>query len=204
MKLITIVQKNGGKKMKTTNKITEMKDRKVILSTLWIFAMFNYVYADILTLYFNPVLQKEATKQLLSGHVGSLQITQGFVLVGAVLMETAIAMVLLSRVLKYRANRWANIFVGVIQTASVAWTLTGPLYSNLFYAFFATIEIACTLFIVWYAWTWPHPEGGVLTSAGSGRFPYLQREKEEAKRQDGTGSEDAHVAGYVSDTKPIK
>jgi poly(A) polymerase Pap1 len=166
MKRITIVQKRR-KKMKTTNKPTEMKDRKVILSTLWIFAMFNYVYADILSLYFNPVLQKEATKELLSGYVGSIQITQGFVLVVAVLMETAIAMVLLSRVLKYRANRWANIIVGVLQTASVAWSLTGSTYSSLFYAFFATIEIACTLFIVWYAWTWPHPEGAVLTSGQS-------------------------------------
>ena len=58
--------------MKTTNKTTELKDRKVILSTLWIFAMFNYVYADVYTLFFDPVLQKEATKQLLSGYVGSI------------------------------------------------------------------------------------------------------------------------------------
>jgi hypothetical protein len=189
--------------MKTTNKITERKDRKVILSTLWIFAILNYAYADIMTLWFNPVLQKEATKQLLSGYVGSIHITQGFVLVGAVLMETAIAMVLLSRVLPYRANRWANIIVGVLQTASVAWSLFGGTPPNLFYAFFATIEMACTLFIVWYAWTWPHPEGGVLTNAGSGRFDSLQREKEETKRQDGTGSEDAQVAGYIRDTKSI-
>jgi hypothetical protein len=189
--------------MKTTNKITEMKDRKVILSTLWIFAMFNYVYADVYTLFFNPVLQKEVTKQLLSGYVGSIQITQGFVLVTAILMETAIAMVLLSRVLPYRANRWANIIAGVFHTAFVAWSLfVGT--PSLFYAFFATIEIACTLFIVWYAWTWPHPEGGVLTSAGSGHFDALQREKEETKRKARTGSEDAHVAGYVGDTTPIR
>ena len=37
-----------------------------------------------------------------------------------------------------------------------------------------------------------------------GDFLLLQREKEETKRQDGTGSEDTHVAGYVSDTTPIK
>jgi hypothetical protein len=49
----------------------------------------------------------------------------------------------------------------------VAFSLTGPLYWNLFYVFFSTIEIACTVFIVWYAWTWPHPEGAVLTSAQS-------------------------------------
>jgi hypothetical protein len=126
--------------MKTMNKTTVVKDRKALLSILWIFVMFNYTYADILTLYFNGVLQKETWKAFQSGSVGSLHITQGFVLVGAVLMETAIAMVLLSRVLKYRANRWANIIVGVLQIAETAWSLTGPLYWNLFYAFFATAD----------------------------------------------------------------
>jgi hypothetical protein len=176
MQRITLVQKKE-KKMKTTNKTSVIKDRKAMLSILWIFVMFNYVYADILTLYFNNVLQKETWKAFLSGYVGSLHITQGFVLVGAVLMETAIAMVLLSLVLKYRANRWANIIVGVLQIAETVWSLTGPLYWNLFYAFFATIEIVCLLFIVWYAWTWPHPEGGVLTSAQSSVHEQEERDE---------------------------
>lgn len=144
--------------MKTTNKSIELRDRKLILSTLWIFTIFNYVYADIFNLFFNPVLQKEATKELLSGNVGSIQISQGFVLVAALLLEPALAMVLLSRVLRYRANRWANIIVGVLETVYVAFTLFGNTLPNLYYAFYATIEIACTLFIVWYAWTWPKPE----------------------------------------------
>jgi hypothetical protein len=46
-------------------------------------------------------------------------------------------------------------------------SLTGPLYWNLYYAFFTAIEIACLLFIVWYAWTWRQPEGAVLTSGQS-------------------------------------
>jgi hypothetical protein len=130
-----------------TNKMaTAIKDRKVILSTLWIFAMFNYLYADVFSLYFNPGAQEE-----------SLAFAP-FAVVFAVLMETAIAMVLLSRILKYGANRWANIVVGVLHTASVAWSLFGET-PQLFYAFFAAIEIACTLFIIWYAWTWRNPEG---------------------------------------------
>ena len=153
--------------MKTTNKSTEMKDRKAMLSLLWIFVMFNFTYADILTLYFNIVLHKELWKLFQSGYVGSVHITQGFVLLGAVLLETAIAMVLLSRILKYRANRWANIIVGVIQIVANVQSLTGPLFLNLFYVFFTAIEIACLLFIVWYAWTWRQPEGAVLTSAQS-------------------------------------
>ncbi|HYB00121.1 MAG TPA: DUF6326 family protein, partial [Ktedonobacteraceae bacterium] len=115
-----------------------------------------------------------------------------------------IAMIPLSLVLKYRTNRWANIIAGTIMTAVQFSTLFFGSSPTGYYLFFSIIEIACTLFIVWYAWTWPHPEGGVLTSAGSGLFDSLQREKEEAKRQDGMGSEGAHVAGYVSDTKPIK
>ncbi|MBN9392358.1 MAG: hypothetical protein J0I20_30255 [Chloroflexi bacterium] len=133
-------------------------DRRVILSTLWIFAMFNYLYADVFTLFFNPTLQKEATRQLEAGYVGDVQITQGFILVFAVLMETAIAMVLLSRILNYTANRWANIIAGVFHTAFVGWSLIGDTWPNLFYAFFTIIEVACTLFIVWYAWRWPNPK----------------------------------------------
>ena len=97
-------------------------------------------------------------QQFQSGHVGAIQITQGFVLVGAVLMETAIAMVLLSRLLDYGVNRWANVIVALVQTAEVAWSLGAQMYANLFYQFFSAIEIACTLFIVWYAWTWSRPK----------------------------------------------
>jgi hypothetical protein len=139
--------------MNSNRKTAEMKDRKVILSTLWIFVMFNYIYADILT-FFEPGMLEE----IMTGSVGGIQFTQGFLLGAAILMETAIAMVLLSRVLKYRANRWANIIAGTIHTAAVSLSMfVGT--PALHYIFFGTIEIACTLFIVWYAWTWPNPEG---------------------------------------------
>jgi hypothetical protein len=123
--------------------MAELKDRRALLSTLWIFAVLNYIYADVFSLSFNPVLDPDTR----------IDITQGSALAIAVLMETAIAMVLLSRVLKYGANRWANISVGVIHTALVSWSLSVGTPS-LFYVFFAAIEIACTLFIIWYAWTW--------------------------------------------------
>jgi hypothetical protein len=134
------------KKMDTNKMTSVLKDRKVILSTLWIFAMFNYIYADVFSVFFDPTAQQEALT------------FAGFALVFAVLMETAIAMVLLSRVLNYAANRWANIIVAVLHTASVAWSLFGDTPKP-FYVLFATVEIACTLFIIWYAWTWRNPEG---------------------------------------------
>ena len=132
--------------MKTNNKTVETKDRKVILSTLWIFAMFNYLYADVFGLFFNP-----------AAHTETLKMTQEAVLAFAIMMEIAIAMVLLSRFLKYGANRWANMIAGIFHTALVAWSLTGETQPP-FYVMFASIEIACTLFIAWYAWKWRSPE----------------------------------------------
>jgi hypothetical protein len=137
-----------GMEMNTNKKTAEMKDRKVILSTLWIFVMLNYVYGDLAMMIFNP-----ATYQKIA-----MRMTEGLVLGAAALMEVAIAMVLLSRILKYRANRWANIITGTVFTAFAALTLFGG-KPPAFYVFLSTIEIACTLFIVWYAWTWPNPEG---------------------------------------------
>ena len=139
--------------MQTTQRTPAIRDRRVVLSTLWIFVMLNYIYADVYTLFFNPVLRPEEWKLFLAGDAGGVPLTEGFVLLTAVLMETAIAMVLLSRVLGYGPNRWANIGSGLFHTAFVAWSLTGQ-PPTLSYAFFATIEIACTLFIVGYAWTW--------------------------------------------------
>jgi hypothetical protein len=142
--------------MNTNDTTKGFERRRVVLSTLWIFAVLNYLYADVFSLFFNPVLQKEVTRRLAEGYVGDIQITQGFVLLTAVLMETAIAMVLLSRVLPYRANRWANILSAAFHTLFVGWSLIGDTF-NLFYVMFAATEMACTLFIVWYAWKWPAP-----------------------------------------------
>jgi len=121
-------------------------DRKQVLSTLWIFVMFNYIYADILMLIVNPAMYQKAAAAM----------TPVVVLALAILMEIPIAMMLLSRVLPYRANRWANIIAGVESSAFVAVTLRGnvPYY----YVFFASLEIACTLFIVWFAWSWRSPQ----------------------------------------------
>ena len=122
-------------------------NRRVMLSTLWVFAVLNYLYADVFGLYFNPAVLEEA-KTFTGG-------SPLVVLAAAVLMETAIAMVVLSRLLRYRANRWANVAAGVLHTAAVAGSMSLAPY----YVFFATIEITCTLFIVWYAWTWRRPVG---------------------------------------------
>jgi hypothetical protein len=65
--------------------------------------MFNVVFADILT-FITP----GAPKEILTGNPGGTHISQGLLLMFAVLLGIPVAMVFLSRVLKHRVNRWAN------------------------------------------------------------------------------------------------
>jgi hypothetical protein len=131
--------------MPSIRRTTEMQDPKMVLSALWIFATLNYIYADVFTLFFVPGAQEETAT-----------VTAGAALGFAVLMEIAIAMVLASRFLQYAGNRWANIVAGALHTAAVAFSLFASPPAP-YYVFFAAIEIACTLFIIWYAWTWRKP-----------------------------------------------
>jgi Family of unknown function (DUF6326) len=127
-----------------------MENVKRTLSALWIFVTLNYLYCDLVSL-----IDPGQLKQYIAGHVNGIgDISPGFLLGTAILVEIPISMVLLSRLLKYRVNRWANIAAGAIMTVVQFVTLfvgSGP---AMYYTFFSIIEIACTLFIVWYAWRW--------------------------------------------------
>ncbi len=82
-------------------------------------------------------------------------------------MEIPIAMVLLSRVLKYKENRWANIIAGLIMSVvQVSSLFVGT--PTIYYAFFSIIEIACTLFIVFYSWRWRNPEASLAAAPAVG------------------------------------
>ena len=74
----------------------------MILSTLWIFALFNYLYADFVTLLVSP-----ATTQM-AGRMSEIA-----VLALALLMETAVLMVVLTGLtnvlylwFRARSERW--------------------------------------------------------------------------------------------------
>jgi hypothetical protein len=127
-----------------------MQNIKERLSLLWIFALLNYLYADVVALF------------AIAGSRQSFDpLPQCALLGSAILMEIPIAMMLGSRLLPFRANRPANIIAGGIMTlvngflTFVMPLVTGdrpPAYPE--YLFFGTIETVCTLGIIWQAWTW--------------------------------------------------
>src|ERR687895_1024636 len=132
----------------STNKKTAGMAMKALLSTLWIFVLFNIAFRDI-----HEILRPGFLEEVMTGTVNGVQMTEGFLLLGGMMLEIPIAMVLLSRVLPYRANRWANIIAGSIAIALVV--VGAP--SDLDDMFFAIIEVVSLLLIVWYAWKWPNP-----------------------------------------------
>jgi hypothetical protein len=133
----------------TTEKAAKLEETQLKLSTLWIVVMFNMVFADILT-FITP----GALKEIMTGYADGLQITQGILLVFAVLIEIPIAMIFLSRVLNYKANRPANIIAAVITILFVV----GGGSAHWHYLFFATVEVVCMLLIIRYAWQWSNSE----------------------------------------------
>jgi len=141
--------KKGVIKMNSIKKTAEKLDTKVLLSTLWIVVMINMLKADILSLLI-PGVTDELAKFSASAGASIPQL----MLIGAVMGNLAIAMIILSRVLKYGINRWVNIIVGIVTIAYI-W---GGMSSYPHYIFIATVETLCLLLIVWFAWTWRNVE----------------------------------------------
>jgi len=126
------------------------------ISTLWVVVMFNMVFADILSF-----IKRGALQELWAGQAG-VQVTQGLLLVFAVLLEIPIAMIFVSRILKPEANRWANTAAAVITTLFVV----GGGSIDLHYVFFATVEIACLALIVRFVWAGHSSERAALRPVG--------------------------------------
>jgi len=124
-----------------TNKRTTGIDPKVKLSLLWVFVILNIAYADILSLM-------DSTSPI-RGAMAGAPLPAGGLIAGAILMETSIAMVILSWVLNYKVNRWVTLVIGALNILAVA---TGG--HGMYYAFFATVEVVSMLLIIWFAWKW--------------------------------------------------
>ena len=137
-----------------TNSKTAKMDTKILLILLWVFYSLNFMYAD-----HQGFLEPGVLAGIMSGTVadGTVKITAGFLLQVAIMFEIPFLMIVLSWVLKYRANRWANIIAGtvfvVVQIGSLFLGAPSPAY-----IFYSTVEIAGLSLIVWNAWKWRNPE----------------------------------------------
>ncbi len=120
-------------------------DKKALLSTLWIFVLLNIIFRDL-----HEFFRAGMIEEIITGTPVSEQV----MLIGGIMMEIPILMVLLSRILNYRINRWANIIIGAVIIALII----GVGSKDLDDIFFATIEVIALSAIIWLAVKWREPK----------------------------------------------
>jgi hypothetical protein len=126
-----------------------LEDVQIKLSALWVALMFIWQQGDVLRLYSGDVI--------VGDDIGSTLISQELLwLVGAIWMTIPVVMLFLSLTLKYKANRWANIIVGI---SFLVLNLIGlPNYPWGYDKFLMIVGLLFNVLIVWYAWKWPKQE----------------------------------------------
>lgn len=139
--------------MNTVLKTNMLEDKKSLLSALWIFLAANYIYCDHLSL-----MEPGAVNGLMTGQIGSIPITQGFLLSAALIIEIPIMMIVLARVLKYRVNRWVNIIAGILMVVIQVGSMGFGTPPTLVYLSYSILEVVVNLLIIWLAWKWRNPE----------------------------------------------
>ena len=125
-----------------------LDDKKALFSTLWVFLMFNYLYADVMGLMDSTLL-----RQYLTGAVNGMTVDGQMLFAAAILMELPIAMIVLSRICSDRVVRVLNIVAGSIKALVVFATLFVG-HPQSYYVFFAAIEVVVAAGIVVTAARW--------------------------------------------------
>jgi len=131
--------------MNTNNKLIQIQDKKVTLSTLWVFVMFCIAYADIIGFIEPGTLEK-----IIKGNVG-FELTPALILVISLFQAIPIVMILVSRWLHRDVNRWLNIAASVL---TLLYVIGGGNWESVSYVVFASIEVVAMLGIIWLAWNW--------------------------------------------------
>ena len=121
---------------------------KAKLSILWMFYLFNTIFRDI-----HEFIEPGFIEQVMTGTFNGMQITENLLLFGGFVASVQISMVLLSQLLPYGANRWANIVTALITLAFEINNGTTDLDDTLH----MILKMAALLFIIWSAWRWRNP-----------------------------------------------
>lgn len=125
---------------------------QTLLSTLWIFILFNMLLRD---------LHEFPTEGYIE-ELMSMNLSDQAMLLYAFIVEIPILMVLLSRVLTDSANKWANIIAASVAMLGIASTLPAADLDDIF---FAVINIVALLGVMRTAWNLSTEEQTLITLA---------------------------------------
>ena len=131
--------------MNTTLTMNDL-DKRAKLSALWVFVFLNMIFRDL-----HELGRPGFLEEVMTGVVNGVQVTDGLMLIGGIMIAVPLLMIPLIQFLNFKANRLANIVIGVLQIAS---TIGNNLAPDLDDVFFAVIEITALLLILRLAWNW--------------------------------------------------
>lgn len=131
--------------MNTTLTINDL-DKRAKLSALWVFIFFIMIFRDLHELASPGFLQ-----EIMTGVVKGVQLTDGLMLIGGLMIAIPLLMIPLIQFLNLKANRLANIWIGVLMIPNNIFTYNPPDLDDIF---FLVIEIAALFLIIWHAWRW--------------------------------------------------
>ena len=131
--------------MNTTLTMNDL-DKRAKLSSLWVFVFLNMIFRDL-----HEFGRPGFLEEVMSGVVGGVQVTEGLMLVGGIMIAVPLLIIPLTQFLTFKANRRANLFMGGLMIVNIIGTNMVPDLDNIF---FAVIEIAALLLILRLAWNW--------------------------------------------------
>jgi hypothetical protein len=139
-----------------TNKKTAriMVDVRIILSTLWAARMLSSLMGDVSRLH-DPVM----LEQMIAG-TSPIKVTNELLLVMSIILAVPIFMSFLSLTLKDKANRWANLIIGIFFVVyELVFLIFVYLPGAVYEIFWGIAYLVFAALVVWYAWKWPKLEG---------------------------------------------
>ena len=122
-----------------------MVDVRIILSALWAAVEFLYQQGDVQRLYSGDFIPGETD-------LGGVMSAGTLWMISAITMTVPVVMLVLSLILPYNTNRWANLIVAAF---FFLYTLVGVgRYAGAYDRFLLLVSMAANVLTVWYAWKW--------------------------------------------------
>ena len=131
--------------MNTTVTMNDL-DKRLKLSALWVYVFLNMIFRDL-----HEFGRPGFLEEVMTGVVNGVQITDGLMLIGGIMIAVPLLIIPLTQFLSFKANRLANLFIGVLHLVITIGVNRAPDLDNIF---FAVIEIAALLLIIRLAWSW--------------------------------------------------
>lgn len=114
-------------------------ERRSLLSTLWIFILFNMIFRDL-----HQFASEDFIEEIMSS-----EFPEELVLVFGLVIEIPIMMVLLTRILNDKVNKWLNILASLITLAGLMSTLGTADMDDIFFTIVESCALAAIIVVAW-------------------------------------------------------